>query len=280
MNALQKMNPADYHARKTLYTVSKSSICDFAASPSRFKFAYDSGEKKTTDALAWGSLVDCLFLTPELVAKTYSITSLGLNKNSKNYKELKASAEATGRILVDSKVFDEASKAVMILRHFAKENGIVVGETHESQVAMTYDVEVEGVKLELCGMADLFPVEPGNMVDLKTTGFNLADDEEVRRNIWKYRYHVQAAIYSAISNKIKPGFIEGFNLLMQESKPPYQCRMVRFTEDELYAGMSWFESQLVSYANCLQNDGWQAPLPALEGGLPSWALRREFEFGE
>lgn len=271
------MNPAEYHARKTLYTVSKSSICDFASSPARFKFAYDSGEKKQTDALAWGSLVDCLFLTPELVSKTYSITSSELSKNSNAYKKMRSSTEEGGRTLIDARIFDEASRAVKILKNFASDNGIVVGENYDSQVAMSYDVEVEGVKLELCGMADLFPKSPGNMVDLKTTAFNIADDEELRRNIWKCRYHVQASVYASIANAINPDFIKGFNLLMQESKPPYQCRLVLFTEGELMAGMRWFESRLVEYANCLRNDGWLAPLPMLEGGLPDWVMRREFE---
>jgi len=51
--------------------VSKSMLWKFAKNPRRYR---DSPPMTITDAMRWGSLVDCMALTPDRFASSYAIT--------------------------------------------------------------------------------------------------------------------------------------------------------------------------------------------------------------
>jgi hypothetical protein len=278
---MSPVDPKDYHSKKSLTVVSKSMLAKFADNPQRFYFEFfNDVDEPRKDFLAWGSLIDCLFLTPELVDRTYLVHE-PMNRNRNDYKAIAKEAEAEGKTPLPSDQYDEARRAVMILKHFAQDNGIVVDETHLTQIGLYNPLTIQGQDLVLCGMADLVPTSKNGVIyDLKTTSINLNDDEAVRKHVWQYKYHAQLALYSSIINRIQPGLVANAGLLMQESKPPFTCRIVRFSPLELQLGLQWIETQLNKYAVCLRDDAFSSPLPTLDGALPNWAIRNAEQANE
>ncbi len=133
-------NPQAYHdSKKDIpHCVSKSMLMDFARNPFKWKYRQDEGIEKVSLGFRFGSLVDCLALTPEQFQHSYLVEEWqpGVNKNGSVSKTKQddeqaarwaAFADRGGAVLTPDE-YTEAQKAVEIFNDYLRaEHGLVLG---------------------------------------------------------------------------------------------------------------------------------------------------------
>lgn len=93
-----------------------------------------------------------------------------------------------------------------------------------------------------------------NMIlDLKST--TDASPEGFQRSISKYRYYVQAAIYTDAISELH-GFVPPFVFGAWEKHPPYASALYYAAPEMLEAGRQEYKRLLKIYAKCLESDVW------------------------
>ena len=195
------VNPGEYHAWKPVLeaelncpVVSKSTLADFAANPYKFKWEQDNKVRKSSDAMALGSLVDCLTLTPDLFAEQYLCepVRVQLKKDGTPYAdgrqdpeqkaEWLAKAEDGVHVITEEQLGRGKAIAKQATQHLER-LGLRPGETYTSQVGLwVYLTELGGMKLAspvvVTGMLDVCPTA-GALVDLKTTSVDVSSESKV-----------------------------------------------------------------------------------------------------
>lgn len=262
-----RVKPAEYHAAKHDGVASKSDLSAFWACPIRWRMDRDAGNKGTSSpAMDWGSLVDCLLLTPELFEATYLICDETRRSTTKG-KANHALAEEQGLTVVTHADVEEAQKAVEVMQTFLAIKGIEVGRNAHTQIGMC--IHSERYNILLCGMLDIVPHDGLALADLKTTSCDLSDERKLRNLITDMKYHWQAWLYLDLYNNLRPDDERsGFDFYFQESKPPYVCRKVSLTASEIERGGVEVNAALDALARCRESGRYPGLyLSDLEGGL-------------
>jgi len=177
---------------------------------------------KTSDALHFGSLYDCLLLTPSEAPNVYTILdeqefTEGIGgkkpKQTREYaqrvEEFSKLAKAEGKQVVTS--FD-LQKAVDMIDRMSDEG--LLDEClslGQPQVEFNEDLEVNGVMIPLKGFIDY--LHPDYVLDSKSTRFL----DKFRYDVNSFCYDIQAYIYTLVTGK------KEFYWLAQEKTEPY-CR--------------------------------------------------------
>lgn len=277
---LSPVNPHEYHACNDLRMVSKSILSEFAANPHVFKLKRDAGIKRsTTPNMRWGSLVDCLVLTPECVEKEYYFAD-DTRSNTKAGKEAIAEAERQGKTLESNEMLTRAREASSRLNEHLKGMGLVLGDTFTGQMAFASSFPVSnGGVIVIKGMSDIWPHHGNILYDVKTTSADITSERELRNVIAQFKYHVQAALYLDFANRAEGlNRFERFILVFQSREWPHLCRNVEITLSEIAKGREWYELQTDHYAECVENDEWPGQLlPDIYGGLPDWEMNKNYE---
>lgn len=250
------MKPSEYHAvgnsadlRKQW--LSKSLLWKFGQSP----FLWKHGPPfKKTDAMRWGSLVDCLVTTPELFEEEFAILPFP------DYKKQAARdwRDAEKREVVTCEEYEDAMKACkMMLEHLGRH---VIGKTL-SQAHKFAVIDHEGTCYNVKALADILTDDAVH--DIKTT--QSIDERAIRNTIAGLGYHVQGALYCDLFGRDK------FVLHFQESTAPYRTRRVDLTVADLEEGRRWYMRAIALWHECVTTDTWPgSELEPLTGGLPSW----------
>ena len=149
-------NPQAYHDSKKgiPHCVSKSMLTDFARNPYKWKYRQDEGIEKVSQGFRFGSLVDCLALTPDQFKNQYLVEGWlpGVNKNGSVSKTKQDDGQAArwaafadrGGAVLTPEEYAEAQKAVGIFNDYLRtEHGLVLGDSFDSQVAMYKTLLIE-----------------------------------------------------------------------------------------------------------------------------------------
>lgn len=276
------VDPDAYHAAKSRYTVSKSMLHEFDASPARYKYMLDRGMKKTSRGFGFGNLVDIMAFTPDAFEAVYFIVSEKAKGGTRAAAAQEADMIASGKSKIISQAEYEAAREATdnLNRHMDKEWGLVLGKTFDAQIAWACKLApIEGVRLLATGMIDIKPREGSGLEDWlfdgKTVGNNLDTDLLLQRQFEELKYTGQAGMYmDGVNMVLNNQKIRNFAFLCVESKAPYRVRSVVCNEDDLRVGSDWWQSATGRYAWCLANDDWPGlVLPRMTGITPSWKLR-------
>lgn len=112
---------------------------------------------------------------------------------------------------------------------------------------------------------------PAGLVDLKTT--RDASPDGFGREVWKYRYHTQAAFYTD-GHEAATGRRLPYVLIAVESELPLVVQVYRVPEPILELGRSEYRPLLERLAFCRSQDAWPGYADEeLELSLPPWATR-------
>ena len=201
--------------------LSKSVLWPFAQNQFKWK---NAPEKKETDAMRWGSLVDCLLLTPTAFERDFAVST---------FKDFKTKAaqewrDAETRTVIKQEEKDEALKAVEVLRSRKDIAEILEGAKTQVSLVREFGNLKQKARLDILPSGDYSDC----IVDLKTTG-NL---EKVAYTVRDFGYHMQAAWYLDLWNKLSGENRDRFLFIFQESSPPYDCGIWEISKDYIEAG--------------------------------------------
>lgn len=278
------------------YIMSRGELMEFAHCPARWLKGYKGEDTKATD---WGSLIDCLVLTPKEFEKRYAVspatfedetnkcpTCGGLadskkckkcgdvrvpvkvqkpwNNQTTTCKEWNAEREKEGKIVVKATEKAEADAALAALAKDEQASSII--ESSDTQVMVIGEYHIEGITIPLRCLIDLLPYPTSifnqSLADFKTArGANL---DFWAKQIDDNDYDAQAALELDLYNAACPKDprIE-FRHVIQENYAPWQTGRRILTEENLVIGRGKYQSALQRYAECLQTGSW----PDYETGL-------------
>lgn len=276
-----QVKPDEYHAMKPqleealgVPVISKSTLSEFSAGSFRFKWNRDNNIRPASAALALGSLVDTLTLTPELFPQLYSVEEprVQLKKDGTPYSDgrqdpaQKAEWQAKAEMGISVISPDEHKKGEAI-SSVAKEallaHGLFIGETCETQVGMWVFIDnLHGEPLAcpmvVTGMLDLLPTRNSELLwDLKTTSEDICDAGRISRNAETFHYGMQAALYSDLW-RICSGeeHARKFGFLFVGTKEPYMARALFMGADVLELYREEYSQLMSEYAIASKLDYW------------------------
>ena len=256
-NLLDSMTPAQYHDLKfnikALPDVAKAghlsaSVISKSRDPILFlKEAEDEG----TGAMRWGSLIDCMWTTPELFQATYAVmpkdTPRRPTEAQKNAKKPSESTVASiawwnkwendckGKILVSQEDHANAVEAVHMLdihpiarklKDTSKKQVAIIGEPHPELYLP------KGSKVK--SLHDLIPIEgefADCAVDLKTT--NSLSENLLHNTMFGFDYPVKMAFYNLALEQGGYGLRKRILFIWQRSKKPYDVVVREMPDQQL-----------------------------------------------
>lgn len=250
--------------------ISRSELWRMHESPEKFKYFKDN-PPPPTPSLLFGQVVHKLILEPETFFEEF-VVAPEFDKRTK-----------AGKIAYNMFYEQNGDKSVVLLDDYEKakrmaEKALSVplvrelldGE-HEKPLFWTDEDTGEECKLR-CDC--LTKTEDGYLVvDYKTA--SSAQTEIFNRDIFKYGYHFQAAMYTegvmkAMNLTERPGFA----FIVQEKTPPYAVNIVIVTPEVMTAGIDKFREYLGLYHECKMTGYWFGYTGMLdepnEAFLPGW----------
>lgn len=258
------VNPADYHTRLTCKRenihdpdsyLSKSVLFELRHS-SPYRWRYHPKTFTGSPAAEWGSVVDCLLTTPDLVADTVEIHDFD-SFRTKEAREAKADAESAGKIFWKASQMDQALRAVEKVNAHKYAGEIVRNSVPQTVVLGTLrDVQCKG-------LIDFAPETGSALVDLKT--INELTPEAISKRIDSLGYHIQAKWYLSLWNQMTGENRNRFIFIWQESSPPYEIAVTELPAFDIEAGGEWAANQIDVLKKCTEDNYW----PGHFGGVPA-----------
>mgnify|MGYP001339579647 FL=1 len=210
---------------------------------------------KESDALRFGSLYDCLLLTPNLAPDQYIVMDeeeliKGIKarniKATKEYKErvktFQDTAKDSGRTVVTSEDWQKAEDMISRLDDEGLLDRVLTGG--EPQVEFNEDVD--GIPLK--GFIDY--LHPDYVCDSKSS----RSMDKFRYDVNSFCYDIQAYIYTLVTGRSE------FYWLVQEKTDPYYPGVVKCTDKTLFAGEMKFNEAVSNIQQWLET-----PESELEG---------------
>jgi len=257
--------PAEvYHHRELGGPVNCSALSEVAKSLSKY-LAWCKGERSKADskALHFGRAWHCHALEPYVFAKTYAFRP---DFGDCRFKENKArrdawEAEHANHIVLDRAELDTIVRMTRALMSDDIARELLSGGVAEATVR--WDDEETGLPCKL--RADYYREDLATVVDLKSTVD--ASESAFGKSAASYRYHVQAAHYSAGFAAIgKP--LDSFLFIAVEKEPPYDMSIYYIDREGMQKGEERYRENMRTLAGALET----GEFPGYPKGIRSLAL--------
>lgn len=283
---------AAYHKQGAQYsrgdarrTMSRSELSDFAKCPRKWLRGIPD---ESTNDMAWGSLVDAAFLTPDqfetiyaIADETYpsegmecpvckSVTSAKTCRtckvdrvkvtvqkewdwNASFCSEWRAEQVKAGKKVVKSSTASEAWKAAARLKEDGEIQDIMKDAKTQVQINVDWHDNYTGLIIPFRCLLDVLPSAAlsDTIWDFKAT--NDASVRKWQRTVYEYELHIQASIYMMAVNVATGLNFKNFGHIIQESSEPYEpvCRILTF--EFVSIGKKDFTYQMERYCRCLKS---------------------------
>jgi len=272
-------DPAAYHTDEFKrgdpnFVMGRSDLMEFANCPLRWINGYESEESKATE---WGSLVDCLFLTPGEFKRRYAVApetypdaktgeAKAWNLNSTWCKEWVAQQQ--GKEVIKSKLFGPACDAVKVLQSDPDIKALRECSQTQVMAAATYHDPETDLVVPVHILIDMMPAVDSDygkaLADLKTC--NCAAVRAWNRAVFDHGYAVQAAFYLDVWTMATGEDRVDFLHVVQESFTPYQTEKRMLSAEFIEIGRAKYQSALAKYCACLKSGIW----PGYGGARVEW----------
>lgn len=242
------------------YIISRSDLVEFAKCPRRWLLGFSVEE---TESMAWGSLIDCLLLTPERFKTDYVVKpstyrdDKGVEKkwngNAKYCKEWEAEHE--GKRLVGADMWDAAQIAIERMMGDDAIAALVKSSQRQVMVTGEFCDESTGITVPVRCMIDLVPAAKHWIGDLKTV--RAADEFSWKWTVFRSKYHVQAAMYLDLWNAATGDDRELFAYVCSENVHPYEPAAWAIGSSFISIGRGFYASALQDYCYALKSGVWR-----------------------
>jgi exodeoxyribonuclease VIII len=260
------VDASEYH-QKELGVISKSALDQIHRSPAHYRAWLDAKELKETAALAFGRAFHCSVLEPAVFAGTYVVQP---DFGDCRFKANKAARdfwleENAGKYIIsadDSLAI--AGMTASLRAHPAASKILVEGDP---EVTLRWTDPETGLPGK--SRADYHVKAKRLVADLKST--EDASPEAFARSVYKFRYHVQDALYRlAFAQCGEP--IHHFALVAVEKDPPFAVAVYTLDEEAVARGLQAARKDISTLQACLETDSWVAYSNGVETlSLPRWA---------
>ena len=259
--------------------LSYSEMVHLLRSPAHY-MEYKENPPETTPAMRFGSAVHAAILEPQKYADNYvvfddseKIAEIGGTKPraTNAYKEYKAQFEldnqGKGVLTVDdSKAITAMAEAVA--RH--RSASALLAAEGAVEPSFIWEDEVTGTPLK--ARLDKL-LKSGRVIDIKTC--EDARPDAVMRNIWNFRYDVQAAMYrEAVRATQGIDDMLPHTLIFVEKSAPHAVAVYELDDLTHEVGEMMRRQAIDTYAECVASGVWGAYSDDIQPiSLPAWAGR-------
>lgn len=282
-----QVNPEVYHATTgggrgdPDHIMSRGELVEFAHCPHRWLMGY--GDEEDTTATEWGSLADCLVLSPDefssrfvVTPETYPDTKTGepkpWNWKANFCKEWRERFK--GLTTIKAETLTQAQNAMKFL--FANEQIREFIECSRKQVFVMAEYVDPQTKITVpikC-LIDLVPELDSpfakDLGDLKTC--RNAAPFAWNRAIFEFGYHVQAALYLDAYTAATGEDRVSFRHILQESFPPWEPAKRILSAEFIELGRVTYRNALRRYCLCLTDGIWPGYDEEAKFMIEGWSL--------
>lgn len=263
-----QVDATEYHGQKIprgmhAYPMSPSALKEFGRCPNRWLHGYQSPESEAKD---WGSLLDCLVLTPSLFESRYIIEPATYVNEKGETKKWSNNAKVC-KDWHDQQAGKEVAKAgdiesVKAARERLTSDDVIKAfldaSNKQVMVEAQWQDEATGLTIPVRCLMDLVPradTEFAKCVgDLKSS-FTAALTP-FARNVHKLGYHLQAAFDIDMLVAATGEDRNTWCFIVQESFPPWQPGKRILSQDFLELGRVEYKRLLRLYCQCLKTGFW------------------------
>lgn len=260
--------PSELYHRREIGVVSKSALDRVARSPAHYKAWVDGTlPDEDTPAMRFGRAFHCAILEPERFAEEYvTEPDFGDCRSSKNRAKRDEWRAANG---ARTAISDDDLETISAMRAAILAHPIAGKMIRDGQPELTVRWTDSETGLKCKCRADYYVKRLRMVADLKSC--QDASEEAFRKDVAKYRYMVQDALYRA-------GFeaagepIQHFVFLAVEKAPPYAVAVYSLDAEGVGKGYSLARRDMATMAECLNKDEWPGYPPGIRTiSLPPWA---------
>ena len=260
---LRKLSMQEY---LDLPAIGAHDIISFMTCPAKWK--YEKEHPRKTDAMSFGSLVHTATLEPELMDQIY-YSMPKIDRRTKDGKEAyaKAESEAKGKHIISHEDYNESLVLASSVRAcIAAEKLMKNSQFEMSATATIHDISIRS-RFDIIS-------ENRYLADLKTT--QDASPFGFSREIARYYYHVQAALYLDVYSQVTGEPQRSFAFIAVEKTPPYLCAVYELSEDAIDKGRELYENALKQFMACEFANVWPGYSDHIVTiDLPIWSQNEE-----
>jgi len=256
MNLLE-VTPKEYHSRLTCNRANIHAADSFLSksvlweldSRSLWKWRYHPRKMEPTAAMQWGSLVDCLATTSELLSESIAISPYD-SYRTKEAREWRDAQLAAKLILTTKEDVELAKQAANMLTETCKASADIFAKS-KSQVIIAGRV----LDVKVKGLVDLAPEGEDFLADLKT--INDFSAEGFAKAVSNFGYHVQAGMYLNLWNAMFPNDQRTrFKFVWQESEAPFETCVTELSPPDIEAGWLYASTLIQRLIDATAADKW------------------------
>lgn len=272
---MKNLSNTEYHAHPA---IGASGLRLLNQAPAKYYAAYLDPNRKPmepTPAMLRGTMIHTACLEPHLFDEQYVTVPDGIDKRTKDGKQLFADIEASGKTPIKS---DDAALA-KTLADAVNFHPFMVDKLHLNaavHIEKSFITEIIGVQVKI--RPDVF-IEPcktypnGLIIDLKTTAD--ASSAGWSKSITNYEYYLQSALYANVLREIyQTKELPTFYWFAQETEAPYLNKPYRATDMIQQYGWDECLRLLEVYKECRISGVWHGYGEDEEDAeLPIWKQR-------
>lgn len=225
--------------------VSKSLLWSFHQSP--YKWRHSSG-KEITKAMDLGTLIHSAILDPNIPLDQIASVSPFPDFRTKAAQEWRDDQRVMGRMITTDEEIAIASGCQQV---FYEDYAQRFGGSYKTEVACFGEIGATQIK----GMIDIVPDGLDLLADLKTTT-SIGSTHEISRNIIKWGYHWQAALYLDLWNAASGEKRDRFVFCFIEPKAPYETAWIEISKNFIDLGREGYMNALAQWQSCVAVDSW------------------------
>lgn len=247
IGAHPKVRSYDYH---NWFACSSSIMRELNRSPAHAWYTLNN-ERKETDAMRLGTATHLAILEPELFAQKFGCAPEGLDKRTKEGKQVWAElCDQYGPNLLKYDQYQQVG---------AMAESVLKKKKASKLLELPGEVELSGVWTDkvsgaLCKMRlDKIIKDRKIIVDIKTT--TDASEDEFLKTLFNYGYDRQSAFYMRGARAL--GFeIEAFAFIVIEKEPPYKSQVFELGAQSLMIANDQISRLLPEWQKCVTSKVW------------------------
>lgn len=245
--------------------LSFSSLKEFIRSP-RHYVNYLTKERKQSEAMLFGAVCHKLILEPQDFEKEYIIEpefNKRTNQGKDDYAAFIAKITEQNLTAIPAATYAKAMELVGSLSYSNSQHYINQLTKKEERFDKVHDTG-----LPICGYID----GVADTFNLEVKIVSSADTDDIIRDFYKMKYHMQAAIYNWVNGK-------PIYYLVIENSYPYLSRIFVASDEYIEEGRKMFNGAMTDFMFCLDFDNFGAGYEFYVGhepftlNLPGWAKK-------